>query len=62
MFSSSITLETTYDFSKSQDAKDAKAKTVLSIIAQSGKSHKSMIDFRLYLDVSLFVEQYSLSI
>lgn len=53
---SNLNLETTYDFSKSPLAKDAKAKTILSIKAMFGNNHKSMMNFRLYLDVSPLTE------
>jgi hypothetical protein len=33
--------------------KDAKAKTILSIKAMYGNNHKSMMNFRLYLDVRI---------
>ena len=48
---SSLSLETVYDFSKSPLVKDAQAKTILSIKAMYGNNHKSMMNFRLYLDV-----------
>ena len=49
--------ETIYDLSKSPIEKDAKVKTVLEIKAMYGNNQQSMVDFKLYLDVSAFFPQ-----